>query len=148
MGGRKTIVAISGGFDPPHDKHYHYIEEALKLGDVLVVILSRNDQLVGKKGRVWINYTDRKYMLEFLLDGKKKGYKIVPNVDKDLTTRDSLKEYLPIHIFAKGGDTWDKHNLPEWDVCKELGIDVVFGVGGYHKDKGSSDIKDEKKEEL
>jgi len=64
------IVAISGGFDPPHNGHYRYIEEALKLGDKLIIILTRDDQLIRKKGKVWIPYEDRKYMLEFLLKGK------------------------------------------------------------------------------
>lgn len=144
----KRIIAISGGFDPPHNGHYRLIERALKLGDILVIILTRDDQLVEKKGKAWISYEDRKYMLEFLLEGKKVGYKVVPNIDKDLTSRDSLREYRPFHVYAKGGNTWNSSNLPERDVCKELGIDMVFGVGGYHKDKGSSDVKDEEKELL
>jgi cytidyltransferase-like protein len=142
------VVAISGGFDPPHNNHYHYIEEALKLGDQLLVILSRDDQLIRKKGKFWIPFKERKYMLEFLLKGKGKDYKVVPNKDPDLTCRRSLIEYMPIHIFAKGGDTWNEENLPELAVCRELGIKVVFGVGGFNKDKGSSDIKDEEKEPL
>lgn len=144
----KRIVAISGGFDPPHNGHYHLIEEALKLGDILVVILARDDQLTKKKGKVWIPYRERAYMLDFILQGKRRGYKIVPNVDKDLTSTDSLKEYQPINVFAKGGNTWNKDNLPEKAVCKDLGIEVVFGVGGFNKDKGSSDVKDEEKEKI
>lgn len=34
-------VAVSGGFDPLHPGHISYIEEPLKLGDELIVILSR-----------------------------------------------------------------------------------------------------------
>ena len=144
---KRRVVALSGGFDPPHNNHYHYIEEALKLGDILLIILARDDQLIKKKGKVWITYKERKYMLDFLLKGKGKEYKIVPNIDRDLTSRESLIEYQPIHIFAKGGDTWNIDNLPEKGICEAFGIEIVFGVGGFKKDKGSSDIKEEEKEE-
>ena len=79
------IVAISGGFDPLHDQHYQHIEEALALGDELLIILTRDDQLRGKKGKnaPWIPYRDRKYMLDLLLQGKGTPYRIVPNVDLD-----------------------------------------------------------------
>jgi cytidyltransferase-like protein len=142
------VVAISGGFDPPHNNHYHYIEEALKLGNFLLIILTRDDQLIKKKGKVWITYEERKYMLDFLLKGKGKEYRIVPNIDSNLTSRESILEYQPIHIFAKGGDTWDLNNLPEREICEKIGTKVIFGVGGFKKDKGSSDIKDEERENL
>lgn len=142
------VVAISGGFDPPHNNHYHYIEEALTLGDALLVILTRDDQLITKKGKVWIPYEERKYMLDFLLRGKGIEYKIVPNIDDDLTSVKSIIKYQPVHIFAKGGDTWDISNLPEKEACEVFGTEIVFGTGGFKKDKGSSDIKEEEKEEI
>ena len=138
-------VAISGGFDPPHDEHYQHIEEALKLGDKLLIILTRDDQLAEKKGRVWIPYGKRRYMLDFLLQGKGKPYEIIPNVDPDLTARESIRKYQPIHIFAKGGDTWDRDTLPEREVCEEFGTKIMFGIGGFGQ-RGSSEIKDEEKE--
>lgn len=32
-------------------------------------------------------------------------------------------------VFTKGGDRVDAPTIPEWDVCQELGIEVVTGVG-------------------
>jgi len=144
---RMKIVAISGGFDPPHYGHYRYIEEALKLGDKLIIILTRDDQLIRKKGKVWIPYEDRKYMLEFLLKGKDKEFEVVQNIDEDLTSRKSIERYKP-NIFAKGGDTWNIDSLPEKEICEKLSIEIIFGVGGFKKDRGSSDIKDEEKEKV
>ena len=127
-------VAVSGGFDPIHPGHIKYIEEALKLGDEFIVILTRDDQLVMKKGKCIIPYKVRKGVLEWGLKGRGK---VVENIDKDITSKDSLRHY-GVNIFAKGGDTWDIDNLPEKEVCKELGIRIVFGVGGYDKPYTSS----------
>lgn len=145
---KSRVVAISGGFDPLHDGHYRLIEEALKLGDFLLVILTRDDQLVQKKGKYWITYNARKYMLDFLLSGKGVEYRVVPNIDNDLTSVKSIIKYQPIHVYAKGGDTWDINNLPEREACEVFGTEIVFGIGGFDKDKGSSDIKNEDKEKV
>ena len=44
------------------------------------------------------------------------------------------KEHL---VFANGCDR-GKDNIPETAVCKELGIDLAFGVGGENKANSSS----------
>lgn len=31
-----------------------------------------------------------------------------------------------------------EENLPEMEVCKRLGIKVIFGIGGYEKQYSSS----------
>ncbi len=141
------IVAVSGGFDPLHDGHIAYLRGALTLGDRLVVILTRDNQLTAKKGKFWIPYEKRRDMLKWILRGKARAVKVVPNRDEDLSSCISLRWYMPIDIFAKGGDTWDKDNLPEWQVCQELGIQVAFGVGGFGKTRGSSEVKNEPKGE-
>lgn len=128
------IVAISGGFDPIHTGHIKYIECALKLGDKIIVILSRDDQLIMKKGKVSVPYEVRKAVLEWGLKGR--GC-VVENIDKDYTSKESIAYYKP-DIFAKGGDTWALSNLPEKQVCDKLGIKIVFGVGGYDKLYSSS----------
>lgn len=134
-------IAISGGFDPLQPGHLSYIEDASKLGYELKVILSRDDQLLEKdrqlgfpKNRQPMPYEVRKQILEWGLRGR--GI-VVQNIDKDITSCESLRLYHP-DIFAKGGDTWDLDNLPEAKVCKELGIEVVFGVGGFDKPYTSS----------
>lgn len=41
---------------------------------------------------------------------------------------DSFLRIRP-HVFTKGGDRVDFTNIPEWQVCQELGIDLVAQVG-------------------
>lgn len=141
--GKEITVAVSGGFDPIHPGHLAYIKEALKLGTYLLVILTRDEQLIekdriagNKKNRLPIPYDVRKAMLEWGLGDKGK---VVMNIDKDITSCMSMKRYRP-DIFAKGGDSWDVDNLPEKSVCDELGIEIVFGVGGYDKPYSSSEL--------
>lgn len=127
-------IAVSGGFDPVHPGHTRYIKEAMKLGSNIIVILTRDDQLAQKKGKPFMCYAERKEVLEAIVGDK--GV-VVPNVDIDITSVESIRKYRP-ETFAKGGDTWDLDNLPEAKVCGELGIDVVFGVGGFDKVQSSS----------
>lgn len=132
-------VCCSGGFDPLHKGHIRYLKEASKLGDKLIVILTRDDQLVAKKGFVFQDYEERKEILEWGFAEKRVKAVVVPNVDKDITSVASIKKYKPA-IFAKGGDTWDEASLPEAEVCGELGVKVCFGIGGFLKAQSSSDI--------
>ena len=132
-----TIVAIAGGFDPLHEEHIAHIEEALKLGHV-IVILARDDQLEAKKGYRLLPYATRKAILEWGLKGRGE---VVENIDKGITCQESLGYYKPnigTNIFAKGGNAWTKGNLPELETCKRLGIEVRFGIGVDKSSRSSS----------
>ena len=136
-----SIVAISGGFDSLHPGHISYIEEAIKLGSTLILILTRDDQLIEKdrrlgfpKNRKPIPYEVRKAVLDWGLKGRGT---VVENIDEDITSCKSLELYKP-DIFAKGGDTWDAESLPEKKICDKMGIKIVFGIGGYDKPFSSS----------
>ena len=136
------VVAVSGGYDPLHIGHLRNILEAQKLGDSLIVILARDNQLIDKKGFVFMPYEERKEILE----GIKGVSEVVENIDEYGTCKKSLFKYHP-DVFAKGGDTWDEENLPEAEVCRELNIHVVFGVGGVEKVQSSSDLVNQKRGE-
>ena len=141
LGKRKgKKVAVSGGFDPIHKGHVRYIKEAMGLGNWLIVILTRDDQLEMKKSKAFMGYEERKEILEAMIG---KNGEVVPNVDSTIASVESIRKYKP-DIFAKGGDTWDADNLPETDACKELGIEIVFGIGGFDKAQSSSWLTDKK----
>lgn len=135
------IVAVSGGYDPLHKGHILNIEEALKLGDELLVILTRDDQLdIKNHGSHGMDYVERSFILWWALRGCGKPYRIVANLDKDITITESLRFYKP-DILAKGGDrTPDNMPLAEIEICKEIGCQLVYGVGG-DKIQSSSWIK-------
>jgi glycerol-3-phosphate cytidylyltransferase len=124
MTNKEIVVAVSGGFDPVHIGHIRYLKEAKKLGDKLLVILNTDDFLIRKKGKPFMVFTERKEILEAIrwVD------EVVPSVDNDQTVCQSLRYYKP-DIFAKGGDRTIS-NIPEKDTCTEIGIKMVFGVGG------------------
>ena len=128
----KKVVAISGGFDPVHIGHVQMIEEAAEHGDVLIIINS-DDQLTRKKGYVFMPWDERAYIMSQF-----KGVTKVVSVDD---SDDSVCEAIKIHrpdCFANGGDRY-KTNTPEMIVCQELGIHLMWNVGGG-KIQSSSDL--------
>lgn len=119
-------VAVSGGFDPLHVGHVRHIKEAKKLGDRLIIILSRDDQMIKKKGYVFMYYDERKEILLSILGVDE----VVENIDQDITSNESLEYYKP-DIFAKGGDRIPDNMPPEEiNVCKLIGCNIVYGIGG------------------
>jgi cytidyltransferase-like protein len=127
-------VAVSGGFDPIHAGHIRSIKDAKKLGDRLIVILTTDNQLVKKKGYYFMSYEERKEIMESI-DGVDM---VVPNIDTDITSNESLEYYRP-DIFAKGGDRTEA-NMPDIEktVCAEIGCRIVYGVGGEKIQSSSS----------
>ena len=130
-------VVVSGGFDPVHIGHIRSMKEARKLGDELVVILTRDDQLVQKKGYFFMPYEERKEVLESLecVD------RVVPNIDEGITSNESLEYYRP-NIFAKGGDRTED-NMPEIEkeICARIGCKIAYGIGGDKIQSSSSLVK-------
>ncbi len=114
-------IAISGGFDPIHPGHIAMIEDAMRFGEVHIIVNS-DDWLIRKKGFFFQPWTDRKKILE--------AY--TPHIhevdDADGTVCEALRRIKP-DIFGNGGDR-GKGNTPELTVCEELGIEPVFELGG------------------
>jgi len=118
----KTIV-ISGGLDPIHVGHVNMIQAAANLGDVIVV-LNSDDWLKRKKGYVFMPYEERKYLLKQL-----KGVTEVSAVDDtDGTVCEALWRLKP-DMFGNGGDRTSE-NTPEMATCQELGIEMIWNLGG------------------
>ena len=130
-------VAVSGGFDPVHIGHIRSFREAKKLGDKLMIILTRDDQLISKKGYYFMPFEERKEILE-RIEGVDR---VVPNIDDDITSNESLEYYRP-DIFAKGGDRTED-NMPEIekDICAKIGCKIAYGIGGDKIQSSSSLVK-------
>jgi D-beta-D-heptose 7-phosphate kinase/D-beta-D-heptose 1-phosphate adenosyltransferase len=125
-------VAVSGGFDCVHFGHVRMIQEAAQFGEV-IVILNSDDWLMRKKGFVFMPWEQRAEILEAIKSVKK----VVRVDDTDGSVCEALRREKPTY-FANGGDRTDK-NTPEMDVCSELGITMLWGVGGG-KIQSSSDL--------
>lgn len=65
--------------------------------------------------------------------------------DKDVSVCEMLRLLRP-SVFANGGDRKDD-NIPEYKLCEELGIEMVFNVGG-EKIRSSSELVKECKDDL
>ena len=118
-------VVATGGFDPfPHIGHRSYFRLARALGNYLIVLLNTDEFLLRKKGIVCTPFEERLDMIKELrcVD------EVVRVIDEDQTVAETLRLVRP-NIFAKGGDR-TPYNMPqkEIDVCKELGIEIRYGV--------------------
>jgi len=124
---KKVVVATGGGFDPLHEGHIRLFMEAKKLGDVLVVMLNSDEQLIKKKGKTfYISQNERKEIVESI----KYVDKVIIDPGKNVTCEEALKLVRP-DILAKGGDR-KAYGMPEIELntCKKIGCSIVYNVGG------------------
>ena len=126
-------VMVSGGFDPVHAGHIRMIRHAAEYGNVIVVANS-DDWLWRKKGFVFMEYERRVEILNAI-----KGVVLVDSVDdSDGTVCEAIRRLKPTY-FANGGDR-GKSNTPEQSVCDELGVKLLWAIGGEEKLDSSSEL--------
>ena len=136
---QRPLIAVSGGFDPVHIGHIRMIRDASRYGDVMVIINS-DDWLQRKKGYVFMPYEERAEIM-----GNIKGVTLITSVDdSDGTVCQALRRHKP-DAFANGGDR-KTENTPEMDVCEELGIQMMWAIGGNNKPQSSSWLVNKLKE--
>ena len=127
-------VCVSGYFDPVHNGHVEMFNEAKALGNKLIVIINNDRQTIKKKGYIFQTHKVRERII--------KAFACVDEVkisiDADSTVCETLKRLKP-NIFANGGDRF-ADNIPEFKLCKELGIEMVFNVGKSGKINSSSEL--------
>ena len=116
-------VAASGYFNPLHKGHVEYLQKAKSLGDYLVVIVNSDHQRALKNSKAFMDQDERMSIIGALrcVD------EVFLSIDEDATVCRSLEAVRP-HVFAKGGDRFSSE-IPEADVCRRLGIDMVDGLG-------------------
>ncbi len=123
-------VIVSGYFNPLHGGHLDMIEAAKSLGDYLIVIVNNDKQQVLKKGKVILDEMNRLRLMSAL----RAVDEVVLSVDTDPSVIKTLREVAVKYpedklVFANGGDRDGYRMVPESEVCKELDIKMVFGVG-------------------
>lgn len=138
----KTIVLVTGGFDPLHSGHIAYLKAAKNLGDILVVGVNSDAWLTRKKGSAFMPLRERTEIIRNIV-----GVDFVIDFnDDDGTAKHAIKMVQQSYpqdriIFANGGDR-TKENIPEMDIVDD-NLEFVFGVGGEDKKNSSSWILEE-----
>jgi D-beta-D-heptose 7-phosphate kinase/D-beta-D-heptose 1-phosphate adenosyltransferase len=136
----KTIVVVSGGFDPVHSGHIRLIKAARLLGDQLIVGINSDEWLARKKGRSFMPWQERLAVLNNL-----KPVDEVYTFDDEDGTACHLLQQVRAHypndkiVFANGGDR-TPDNIPEMSIP---GVEFAFSVGGADKANSSSWILQE-----
>ena len=136
------IVLVTGGFDPIHSGHIHYLNDAKKIGYKLIVGLNSDEWLIRKKGKNFLSIEERKIIVENL---KPVDYVISFN-DEDGSACDAIEKILSdtwdTVVFANGGDRNNK-NTPEYRKYKKHpDVEFVFGVGGNKINSSSKILAD------
>ena len=129
----KNVIIVSGGFDPVHKGHIRMFREAANLGAQVIVGLNSDEWLTRKKGKPFMNWDERAEILESC----KFITQVISFDDSDDTAEDAIRIVYDMFdyqedkkiYFANGGDR-GKGNVPEFDVCRELNVTMLWGIGG------------------
>ena len=129
---KRSVIALSGGFDPPNAGHIAMIIDASRIGDVVIILNS--DDWCGRNRwnkKHFISWEKRRDILMEV-----PGVKDVIAVDdSDDTVCSALKELQP-DFFGNGGSR-TVMNTPEVDLCKELRIGTVWFLGSNVTDEAT-----------
>ena len=123
----KRVVFTNGCFDLLHPGHVNYLEDAKKLGDILIIGLNSDDSIRNLKGplRPVNDLADRAHMLAAL-----RSVDLVVPFSED-TPINLIKALLP-DVLVKGGDYVPDDIVGAKEVSKAGGeVIVVPFLGGY-----------------
>ena len=125
----KAII-VSGYFNPLHKGHLELFEKAKAEGDALWVIVNSDLQRKLKGSKSFMDEDERLIIVKAIgiVD------KALISIDKDKTQCETLSLFAKEHgadydlFFANGGDQ-NNDSIPEASICKELGIELIEGLG-------------------
>ena len=123
-------IIVSGYFNPLHKGHLEYFKKSKNHGDKLFVIVNNDNQRVLKGSEKFMLEDERLMIIESL---RLIDYTFL-SIDQDLTVCKTIKfifeEFSSGYSFsfANGGDQTNER-IPEYSICKKLGIDLIDGMG-------------------
>ena len=126
----KKAIIVSGYFNPLHAGHLELFEIAKGIGDMLIVIVNSDLQRFLKGSKEFQKEEERFAIINAI---RYVDWAMI-SIDTDKTQVESLKEVYGIYkdthklAFANGGDQ-NNDTIPEADTCRELGIELIEGLG-------------------
>ena len=127
----RTLVIVSGYFNPLHSGHIEYLTKSKELGDFLFVIVNNDKQREMKGSKPFMLEDERKTIIQSL----KCVDAAMVAVDTERTVNESIKYIMSLTsdkfdrvIFANGGDQ-NRSTIGETKLCEELGIELADGLG-------------------
>ena len=126
----KKAIILSGYFNPLHVGHIEYFQEAKKIADELIVIVNNDFQRKLKGSKEFMHENERVLIIQSL----KIVDKVYLSIDNDKSVKNTIgmiyKEVGNDYelIFGNGGDQ-ENSSIPEANVCQNLGIILVDGLG-------------------
>ena len=134
---KRSVIALSGGFDPPNAGHVAMILDASKIGDVVIILNSdewcARNRWNKKRFISWEKRRDILMEIPGVID-------VVSVDDSDDTVCSALKEIEP-DFFGNGGSR-TVMNTPEVDLCKQLRIGTVWFLGSTVTDEATQITSD------
>ena len=144
---KKTIIILSGGFDPVHKGHVKMFQAAKDYPAEVIVGLNSDSWLTRKKGKPFMDWEERKEILMAMscID------EVCSFNDDDDSACDLIRavseKYSNNEVnicFGNGGDRTNS-NSPEVEYCNGNDIELLWGVGGGKIQSSSDLIKHSKK---
>jgi D-beta-D-heptose 7-phosphate kinase/D-beta-D-heptose 1-phosphate adenosyltransferase len=140
----KTVVLVTGGFDPLHSGHIEYFKAARALGDKLVVGVNSDEWLTRKKGKPFMCFKERATIIQALecVD------QVIDFDDSDDSACGAIYKTMATHsnvkiIVANGGDRSNTNTLEYATYGDLAGVEFAWGVGGTDKKNSSSWLLDD-----
>jgi D-beta-D-heptose 7-phosphate kinase/D-beta-D-heptose 1-phosphate adenosyltransferase len=128
---KKKATIVSGYFNPLHKGHMEYFNNAKALCDELFVIVNNDHQRELKGSKPFQNEEERLLIVSNI----KAVDKAILSIDQDRTVCETIRllanQYGADYklVFGNGGDQ-NNDTIPETPVCKELGVELIDGLGG------------------
>lgn len=137
------VSVISGYFNPVHVGHVRLMREAKEVAPYLIVIVNNDAQQLAKKGRIIMPEDDR-LEVTLAIKGVDEAFVAIDSDESVAASLASIRNRYPDAriAFCNGGDRPAIERLPgkESAACEELGIRMLYGVGGENKPDSSTRI--------